>query len=139
MIYLDKNYIYAKKLSELVEKMIKISNKISNKFSNVNQDMNNNEKLKNRYNNYLKAIHKYKKCKTSLNNIVPPSKVKIEHKKMIDAIQVFIEGTNGMFNSINIDNCSVDKGIMNKGILIQELGKKTVVTLSHEISTVLIA
>lgn len=139
VIYLDKNFIYAKKLSELGDKIIKISNKISNKFSNVNLDIKNIEKLKNRYDSYLKAIHKYKKCKTSLGNIVPPTKVKIEHEKMIDAIQLFIEGARGMFNSINIENCSVDKGIMNKGISMQKLGKKRVVTLSDEISIILIA
>jgi len=139
VIYLDKNFVYAKKLNELGDKIIKISNKISNRFSSVNSDVKNIEKLKRRYNSYLNAIHKYKKCKTSLGNIVPPTKVKIEHEKIIDAIELFIEGARGMFNSINIDNCSVDKEIMNKGISMQKLGKKRVVKLSDEISIILIA
>ena len=64
---------------------------------------------------------------------MPPIKVKIEHEKMVDAIQLFIEGTGDMLNSINIDNCSVDKEIMNKGISVQHLGETSVVKLSDEI------
>jgi len=134
MIDLDKKLIYAKKLRELGDKIIKISNK----FAVENLEEKNIEKLKTRYDNCVKAINEYKECKTSFSNIVPPIKVKIEHEKMVDAIQLFIEGTGAMFNSINIDNCSVDKEIMNKGISIQHLGEETVVKLSDEIATKLI-
>jgi hypothetical protein len=132
MIDLNKDLIYAKKLSEVGDEI----NKISKEFSNVNFEEENIYKLKDRYENYLKAIKDYKKCKKSLSKVVPPSKVFIEHEKIVDAIQLFIEGTGIMFNSIKID--SVDKEIMNKGISIQELGVKTVVKLSDEISIKLV-
>ena len=131
---MDKKLIYTKKLCGLGDKIIKISNK----FTFENFEEKNIEKLKTRYDNCVKAINEYKECKTSLSNIVPPIKVKIEHEKMVDSIQLFIEGTGAMLNSINIDNCSVDKKIMNKGISIQRLGETTVVKLSDEIATKLI-
>ena len=53
---------------------------IFKKISIINLDVKNIEKLKNRYNS-----------KTSLDNIVPSIKVKIECEKIVDAIQLFIE------------------------------------------------
>jgi len=135
MINLDDKFIYAKKLSDLGDKIIKISNN----FQIINLGEKNIRKLKNQHDNYLKAITEYKECKRSFSNIVPPAKVIIEHKKMVDAIQLFIEGTEAMFNSINFDTCSVNKEIINKGILIKQMGVKTVFRLSDEIEKKLTA
>lgn len=131
---MDGNLIYAKKLNELGEEIFKISDKILD----TDADGRNNEDSKRLYDKCLVAINEYKECKTSLRNIAPPSKVRVEHQKIVAAIQLFIDGTGAMFNSINIDNLSVGKESMNKGILMQKLGKITVVNLSDQIATKLI-
>jgi len=84
MIDLNKDIIYTKKLSKFGNKI----NKISKEFSNVNFEEENIDKLKDRYENYLKAINDYKKCKTSLSKVVPPSKVLIDHVKIVDLKQL---------------------------------------------------
>lgn len=127
---MDGNLIYTNKISELGEDIFNISTK----YLNANSDEYNAENLNNRYDNYLNTIKEYKECKISLNNIAPPSKVRVEHKKMVNAIQLFIDATGAMFNSNNIDNRSVGMASRNKGILMHKLGKITVLNLSGEIA-----
>lgn len=131
---MDGNLIYAKRLNELDDEIFKISDN----FLNTNLDVKDIKSSRNLYDNCLLAINKYKECKTSLRNITPPSMVRVEHQKIVAAIQLFIDGTGAMFNSINIDNLSVGKESMNKGILMQKLGKITVINLSDMIAKKLI-
>lgn len=129
---MDRDLLYAKRVGEIGEKILKVSKR----FTNVNYE--DTSKLNVQYNNYLKGINEYKECKVSLNNILPPSKVKIEHDSMVDAMELFITGTEFMFKSININDSSIDKDTMNKGLLMQDQGKKTIVRLCDEIASKLI-
>lgn len=127
---MDRIYVYAKNLNDLGEKIIEINNKYLNSYP-VEASI---EGLRNKHNNILRAIEEYIKCKTALVNIIPPSSVRIEHENIVDAMELFIEGTKKMANSINVERCTLDKELMSNGFSMRKRGEITVTELADKIS-----
>lgn len=127
------NVNYAKKLSVLGDRI----SEITSRFSNLGIEINDAKTIKSSYDIYLKNISEYKKCKLNLLDIVPPDKVKKEHKEMVDAFQMFIDGTESMYKAIDIDNLLIDKDMTVKGILLQKKGEEKIVQITNKISKIL--
>jgi hypothetical protein len=75
---------YANNINIIGTRILTIVNKVSNK------DMDTDEKIKNRYNNCLECISKFRDVKVTLILAFVPNIIKEEHKELIDTIQKFI-------------------------------------------------
>lgn len=120
---MDRNYIYNEKLSELRYKMKEIDNKY---LQSYDLSVAN---FKNRCNNILIALNEYEECKTALNNTICPPNIRVEHEYIINAIELFIEGTKAMIDSVE----TISEETLNKGILLQKLGLQGINELLDEI------
>lgn len=129
-------YIYVKKLSELSDRITNISNNLLNMKNDINKD--ELETIKQRYNIFSKSISEYEKCKSILSGMIPPNKVKEEHIEIINAVKMFIDGTKSMHAAVNIDSCTVDKELMEKGLEIQKQSKRKVVQMAEKIAIKLV-
>ncbi len=121
-------YEYAKKLSDLGDRIINISDQFP-----LSLKLDTAEKIKNQYDISLKAITEYKEVKLAFLLVVVPDIVQKEHKEVISALQMFINGTEYMFKSIDVNNSHVDKDMISKGLSLQEQGKDRIVQLADQI------
>ncbi len=113
---------YAKKMSDLGDKV----NNISSQFFGMKEDTP--EELKHQYNTSLKAISEYKELKLAFMLTVVPDIVQNEHEQVIEAIQMFIDGTKYMFKFINKSDSLVDIGYS-----LQHEGKERIVQLADQV------
>ena len=120
---------YAEKLGDLGERIINISKKF-----NDMEKLNTPEQIKEKYEISLDAIKGYKDCKLALMLIVVPNQVQKEHKEIVEAIQMFIDGTEMMFSALDIERYSVDMDNIKQGLIMQEQGKERVVKLANQIA-----
>lgn len=121
-------YEYAKKLSDLGDRIITISNQFP-----LSLKLDTAEKIKNQYDISLKAITEYKEVKLAFLLVVVPDIVLKEHKEVTEALQMFIDGTEYMFKSIDLNNSQVDKDMISKGLSLQQQGKDRIVQLADKI------
>ena len=120
---MDRNYIYAKQLSELGDKIKEIDSKY---IQSYDLSVAN---FKDRCNNILTALNEYEECKTALSSIICPPDIRIEHEYIINAIELFIEGSKTIINSVE----NISEETLNKGILLQKLGLEGLNALLDEI------
>ncbi|MEK3986391.1 hypothetical protein MHB77_23925 [Paenibacillus sp. FSL K6-3166] len=110
---------YAKVIGEIGEEIGLISNRIGVAALNI-EEGKSAESLQNAKQDYLNAVDGYKKCKEDLIQVMPPNIVGEEHKELIETFELFIQGTEEMFNGINIEQATIDFAIILEGRTIQK-------------------
>lgn len=128
----DNIFYYAKQMGDLGEK-ISLASKY---FPEINPNISEKDirKIKDNYDICLGGIEKFKECQKVLLSIDPPAKVKKEHETIIEMIQMFLDGTEIMFQSINIDNAYVDKKSLEHGLSLQTQGQVNSIKLCNQIA-----
>lgn len=120
--------IYAKKISDVGDEIILTSNKLTNevKFKNV-------EELKKDMASFNEAINEYKKHKIDSSNIIPPEIVKAEHNELINSLQKFIDGTELISKSIDIEGLRANEPMIKHGMDLQKQAEQETAVIIQQI------
>lgn len=123
-------FVYAKKLDDIGNKIISISKK----FIAKQPDTKSIKGLKLTYAICLESIDGYRICKDALANVIPPAKVKKEHEDLINTMQLFIDGTEDMFRSIDLENSTVNEELMEQGYSRQKFAETIIAQITNIVS-----
>jgi hypothetical protein len=100
---------------------------ISCKFTDIKLPQNSSlEELKLVYSIYTFGINEFKECRLTMLDMAPPASIRKEHQDMIGAIKMFIDGTESMFSAIDLNERSVNRLMLDKGILMQNQGREAI-------------
>ncbi|WP_340391965.1 hypothetical protein [Paenibacillus sp. FSL E2-0190] len=92
------------------------------------------EILKHRRDAYYKSIEDYRNCKSKLEQMNVPKVIESEHKNFVDAFDHFIKGSLLAFNSINLENSSIDEEMVKKGMREQKSAEILAVGIIEKIT-----
>lgn len=98
----------------------------------------NVETVKNNLDTYLSALDECRECRSALEDVTPPDCVKNEHLELLEAVQMFIDGTDLVCKAVDLNEKSLDKSQAIDGLILQNKGKTMVNRVSSKISVKLV-
>ena len=107
--------------------MLEVGNEISEISSwLVHSKYGTDEETKNQRAIYLKALEGFRNSKLKFMSVDAPSNYKAKHEGIVEAIQMFIDGSQCLFDAIIISESKirVDMDMIEKGRLLLEQGNQ---------------
>lgn len=112
---------YTAILSDISDKIINVSQKLISA-----NNIKTREAVETAYREYVETVIQYKGFIKGLTEITPPKIIQKEHREIINAFQIFNEGTDIVSQALDIKNLTIDKEKMKLGKDMLEQGEKRI-------------
>ncbi|GEM_PF-2879182 len=122
---------YAQKINEVMQRLSDTSKDVE---AIDNSKEMTPERIKRNNLGYMMGVNHYKKCRSELSKIEPPGSVRQEHADFIEAVQMFISGTELMYRGVCLCSFTVNQELIKEGTILEQQGKLHVVWLADAIA-----
>lgn len=112
--------LYGQKINEITRRLYQISKDVE---LSINGNEMSLQTLRKNNLGYMMAVNNYKKCRSELSKIPPPSTVQQEHSDFMAAVQMFIAGAELMYRGVCLCSFTINEELIKEGGALEQQGK----------------